>query len=324
VKSFLAPLTLLLVLAIAVAGCGSSSSSSSGPATPTAAPVPTVHLLPTPVVTGGEVAATVNGHKIPMSTFRMLLGLAVQQSANQPGVTAKSLANQVMVQLIDDEVVREYAAGHGLLATSAEVNARIRHDESRTGGEAGLKRQLAQIGMSFAGYAILVRDAVQRHKVAHAVTPLQAARVRHILIATTQHKPKRTDAAAHALAQQVLAQLQRGASFATLARKYSDDPGSGKQGGNLGTFCTGIGVMVASFDQASATLPLNHPAIVKSQFGYHILEVLSRGPARAGQCVSPSSASGSAPIQDEQSLAFQSWVSTHVSTASVHRFARVA
>jgi parvulin-like peptidyl-prolyl isomerase len=286
--------------------------------------VPTARTVPTPVVTGGDAAAVVNGHKIPMSTFRLVLGIAVQQAGNQPGVTAKSLAPRVMTQVIDDELVRQYAARHGLLATDGEVNVRIRSDESRVGGRTGLTRQLAQIGLSFTGYATLVRAAVQRHMVAHAVTPLRAARVRHILIATSQHRPKRTDAAAHAVAQQVLAQIQHGGSFAALAKKYSDDPGSGKQGGNLGSFCTGIGVMVPSFDQAAASLPLHHPAIVRSQFGYHIVEVLSRGLAKPGQCVAPSAQPGSPPIEDEQSQAFQTWVTTQANTARVHRIARVA
>jgi hypothetical protein len=148
--------------------------------------------------------------------------------------------------------------------------------------------------------------------------------VRHILIATTQHKPPRTDAAAHALAKQLLAQVQHGGNFAALAKKYSDDTGSGKLGGNLGSFCTGLGFMVPTFDQAAATLPVNHPAIVHSQFGYHIVEVLSRGLARPGQCISPSATAGTLPYQDEQTLAFHTWVTKQVKTARVQRIARVA
>jgi parvulin-like peptidyl-prolyl isomerase len=324
VKAVLARLALPLILALAVVGCGSSSSGSSGAPTPAASPAATPHLLSTPVVTGGDTAAIVNGHKIPMSTFRMLLGLAVQQAGKQPGVTTSSLAGQTMTQLIDDEIVREYAAAHGLLVRNAEVTARVKSDEKQFGGAAGFEKQLAQVGLSFADYATLVRAAVQRHKVAHAVTPLQAAHVRHILIATTRHKPPRTDAAAHALAQQILVRIQHGSSFAALAKTYSDDSGSGKRGGDLGTFCTGVGVMVPSFDQASATLPPNHPGIVHSQFGYHILEVLSRGPARAGQCVSPSASPGTPPIADEQAPAFQTWVTTRARVARIQRIARVA
>src|SRR5581483_3828471 len=145
------------------------------------------------------------------------------------GVTTKILATDTMNQIIDDEIVREYAASHGLVASSAEVNARIKADETSFGGEKGLKQKLAQIGLSFQAYKILVGTSVQRHKVANVVTPLKAAHVRHILIATTAHKPKRTNAQAHALAQQVLAQIQHGGNFATLAKKYSDDTGSGKQ-----------------------------------------------------------------------------------------------
>ena len=62
-------------------------------------------------------------------------------------------------------------------------------------------------------------------------------------------KDAKADAAALASAQQVLAQLKAGKDFAELARKYSADPGSSAQGGDLGWFSPST--MVPPFDRAA-------------------------------------------------------------------------
>jgi len=69
-------------------------------------------------------------------------------------------------------------------------------------------------------------------------------------------------------------QIADGADFAELARKHSSCP-SGKSGGDLGVF--GPGQMVKEFDQVvfnDAVNVVHGP--VKTQFGYHLLEVTSR------------------------------------------------
>ncbi|MAB78024.1 MAG: peptidylprolyl isomerase [Planctomycetes bacterium] len=69
--------------------------------------------------------------------------------------------------------------------------------------------------------------------------------------------------------------IAAGESFADLAEKHSSCP-SGKQGGNLGEF--GPGQMVKEFDEVVFKAPLNEvQGPVKTQFGYHLLEVTDRG-----------------------------------------------
>jgi foldase protein PrsA len=85
--------------------------------------------------------------------------------------------------------------------------------------------------------------------------------VRHILV---QKK---------ALADQLYAQLKGGANFATLAKRYSKDPGSAKNGGKL---TVARGHTVAAFDKTVFALKkgeLSQP--VKTQYGYHIIQALS-------------------------------------------------
>ena len=62
----------------------------------------------------------------------------------------------------------------------------------------------------------------------------EEVRVRHILIKVPTGANAQTVAAAKAKAEGILKQLKSGANFADLAKKYSDDPGSKAQGGELG------------------------------------------------------------------------------------------
>ncbi|ROO23979.1 peptidyl-prolyl cis-trans isomerase [Salinisphaera orenii MK-B5] len=69
--------------------------------------------------------------------------------------------------------------------------------------------------------------------------------------------------------------IENGDDFAEIARAHSTCP-SGRQGGDLGTF--GPGQMVPAFDEVVFSAPLNEvQGPVKTQFGYHLLEVTGRG-----------------------------------------------
>ena len=69
-------------------------------------------------------------------------------------------------------------------------------------------------------------------------------------------------------------EIEAGADFAEIARQYSNCP-SGQQGGELGEF--GPGQMVREFDEVVFSGELNKVhGPVKTQFGYHLLEITSR------------------------------------------------
>src|SRR5579863_10180398 len=101
--------------------------------------------------------------------------------------------------------------------------------------------------------------------------------VRHILIKSPlpgpdgKVDPKAMDAA-RAKAQDVLKQLKAGGNFADLAKKYSDDPGSAKNGGSLGFI--GKGRTVPEFEKAAFSLPQGGTSdLVQSSYGFHIIHV---------------------------------------------------
>src|SRR5579863_8405252 len=106
----------------------------------------------------------------------------------------------------------------------------------------------------------------------------ETATSRHILIKLEPNADAKADAAAKAKAEDVLKQLQNGGNFAELAKKYSDDPGSKDNGGELGP--SQRGRMVPEFDAAIFNQKIGENKIVKSQFGYHIVQVESRQAAR--------------------------------------------
>jgi peptidyl-prolyl cis-trans isomerase D len=107
----------------------------------------------------------------------------------------------------------------------------------------------------------------------------EQAKARHILIKLEPNADAKADAAAKAKAEDILKQLQKGANFAELAKKYSDDPGSKDAGGELGFARRGM--MVPQFDNAIFTQKIGDFAIVKTQYGYHIVQVEERQAAHA-------------------------------------------
>jgi len=96
--------------------------------------------------------------------------------------------------------------------------------------------------------------------------------VRHILV-----KPSEilTDDQAEQLVIDLKARIEAGEDFAELAKEFSEDIGSGQEGGDLGW--TMKGQMVPEFDAAMANTKIGEISDpIHSQYGWHILEVTGR------------------------------------------------
>ncbi|MFC3692780.1 peptidylprolyl isomerase [Chenggangzhangella methanolivorans] len=90
--------------------------------------------------------------------------------------------------------------------------------------------------------------------------PEEEVRARHILVKTEDE------------AKKVEERLAKGEDFAKIANDVSTDPGSGKQGGDLGFF--GRGQMVPAFEEAAFKLePGKVSAPIKTQFGFHVIKL---------------------------------------------------
>jgi peptidyl-prolyl cis-trans isomerase D len=107
----------------------------------------------------------------------------------------------------------------------------------------------------------------------------EQVKVRHILIAVPQGSDAKADAAAKAKAEDILKQIKAGGDFAKLAAANSDDPGSKTQGGELGWLDRGK--TVPEFDKMAFSLkPGQTSDLVKTQFGYHIIQTEEKKDAR--------------------------------------------
>jgi peptidyl-prolyl cis-trans isomerase D len=108
----------------------------------------------------------------------------------------------------------------------------------------------------------------------------EQAKVSHILIKTPLPGPdgkvdEKGVAEAQKRAEDILKQLKAGAKFDDLAKKYSEDPGSAKEGGSLGWI--GKGRTVPEFEKAAFSQPIGQVGDpVKSSYGFHIIRVDAR------------------------------------------------
>ena len=106
-------------------------------------------------------------------------------------------------------------------------------------------------------------------------------RARHILIKTSRTDDDNGAGSekARKKAEEILGRIKKGEDFAALAKKHSDDTGSGKRGGDLGYFKAGD--MVQTFEEAAFSLAEGETSdIVQSSFGYHIINVTDVKEAR--------------------------------------------
>jgi peptidyl-prolyl cis-trans isomerase D len=134
----------------------------------------------------------------------------------------------------------------------------------------------------------------------------EQVKTRHILIAAKAGADAATDAAAKAKAQDVLKQLQAGGNFAALAKKYSEDPGSKDNGGELVLMAT------ASLDPAyaKAAMALNPgqtSGLVRSAFGYHIIQTEQKQAAGVKPLSAVKDTIVKTIAQDKQGAALQSY-----------------
>jgi parvulin-like peptidyl-prolyl isomerase len=127
-----------------------------------------------------------------------------------------------------------------------------------------------------------VRQQVTDQVMAEANKQVLKGTVAHILISVPQGADAATDTAAKTKAEQVIERLNKGEDFAALAKELSDDPGSKDKGGIYENVTQGQ--FVPEFDKVmfqDLKPGETTKTPVKTQFGYHIIKLISRseGPA---------------------------------------------
>lgn len=216
--------------------------------------------------------ATEEGEAMTQPEYRVIQALlATRRGEDSASVDAKEA-------FIDDTLTR--------IQDGADFEAAVSSVEpyAFTGGDLGW-RKLGDIPSMFAdvvptmsiGEVAKVRSSSGFHLVylADAVGGERLVKqtdVRHILVKPTEVLD---EAAAEALAGQLMERVKGGEDFGALARQYSDDIGSAAEGGELGW--TNPGQMVPEFEAAMASADegvVTEP--FRSEYGWHILEVTGR------------------------------------------------
>ena len=175
---------------------------------------------------------------------------------------AEWLTNWVFFTALEQEL-----AQRGVAVTSAHQSRAVtdltQADTSFVPGAPGgdiTIRQRAAVLAAFEWVEREIPDAVSGEPLRHLCS-------RHILVES------------QAEADEVLALLDAGEDFALLALALSLDPGSGSLGGDLG--CVLEGSFVAPFEDAAYAAGSGEVVVAESQFGFHVIEVLSSGSATA-------------------------------------------
>jgi peptidyl-prolyl cis-trans isomerase D len=179
-------------------------------------------------------------------------------------------------------VLKEADLRKGIHPTEAELRAFYVRNKATYNNSIPEQRKIAYVMLENSKIASQVQvtpDDIQayynQHREEYRVP--EQVNVRHILIKTpppgADGKVDQTaENAAKAKAEDVLKQVKAGGNFAELAKKYSEDPGSAKNGGSLGWITRGR--TVPEFEKAAFALPKGGTSdLVKSNFGFHIIHV---------------------------------------------------
>jgi peptidyl-prolyl cis-trans isomerase C len=237
-----------LVLACAI-GFNAPSASAANPATAAATPAPAANAGVPP---GDTVVARVNGATLRLADVEAAQKTLPPQMQNVP---LAQIYPALLDHMIDGMLVVD-AARQEHLDQSPEVQRRLKLIEDRLLQQAYVE-ELVKTAESDdklkAGYQKLIQQKPAQDEV-HA---------RHILVKT------------EAEANSIIDQLNKGADFATLAKKYSKDPGAAS-GGDLGYFTRDD--MVPAFAAAAFSLKPGQytKTPVKTEFGWHVILVVDR------------------------------------------------
>ncbi|HVN62691.1 MAG TPA: peptidylprolyl isomerase [Gaiellaceae bacterium] len=302
----LRPLVIVAVaLALVAAGCGGGSST-----------VPS------------DAVAVVNGQPISKAELDQLLNQAKVTYKSQKRAFPKAgsaeyaaLQTQAITFLVQRSEFAQEADKMGIKVTDKQVEDRlnqIKKQYFKSDPKAYLK-QLASQGLTDSQ----VRDDLRAQLVSEAIfakvsggvkvtdqqiadyysknksqySQPQSRDVRHILV-----KNK-------ALAEKLYTELRanKGANFAALAKKYSQDPGSKNTGGKL---TVSKGQTVPPFDQAAFTLPTKAISTpIHTQYGWHIIQALSDvRPAKTTPLASVKESIRQQLLQTQKNAAMTAWV----------------
>lgn len=300
---------LPLLVALTLAACSKSTPAAANTesATPVAAPAPSGQpaepaIKPVPAQLP-DVVARINGEAVSRAEFeRAVMELETRAGQSVPADQRDRIFRGVLDQLIAYRLLLQESTARKIAVPDVEIDRRIDEIRRQFPSEEAFQQTLEQRNMTLTALRADQRQGMQIDKMIEAevagkiavnaeqVTDFyqknpsqfqQGERVRasHILIRFPENADAAAKEQARARAAELLKEVKAGKDFAALAKQYSQDPGSGSNGGDLGFFERGQ--MVGPFDQVAFALPPGQPSdLVETTFGYHIIKVADKQSSR--------------------------------------------
>ncbi|NML15452.1 SurA N-terminal domain-containing protein [Azohydromonas caseinilytica] len=209
-------------------------------------------------------------------TLRQVLAGITETAPAMPA--AGKLALDALLQQRQVQLQRFNAADYAARVTPTDAELKAHYDANQARFKAPEQAVIE--------YVVLNAEALQQDvnvseedlrkyydENAARYTSAEQRRASHILIASDKDQPAAERAKAKAKAEALLAELRKNpASFADVAKKESQDPGSAQKGGDLDFFARGA--MVKPFEDAAfAMKPGEISNVVETDFGYHIIRL---------------------------------------------------
>jgi peptidyl-prolyl cis-trans isomerase C len=249
------------------------------------------------------VVAHVNGKDVTKEDFEKMIKAAESNLGMPiPAEHRDEILRRLLDQLVVHTLLEQEARARGLAATEADVDAKLKEVRQRFATQQDFDDALAERGLTLAALRQDAGRDITANKVIDAelsalpgptddetreyyarnadkFTEQETIRASHILIQVARDADAATKAKARATIDSVLAKAKAGQDFGALAKEFSQDPGSGAQGGDLNYFRRGM--MVPEFNDAAFALqPGQLSDVVTTQFGYHVIKVTDRKPGR--------------------------------------------
>lgn len=227
--------------------------------------------------------ATVNGEPISQEELDSNYGQMLQMYQYYYGIDVsddslrKNVRNDMLNSLIMQELLLQEAEKKGLSVSEEELAERIDGMVEQYGSEEDLAAAVEGAGMTMDYFKQVQQEQMVLEKIQEDMVnnpePADVIQARHILITNEVEN-------AEQVATDLIAQLDNGADFATLAQENSKDTGSAANGGELGYFSVGNGstipqMMVDEFTAGAQALEIGEysKTPVQSDYGYHIILV---------------------------------------------------
>lgn len=168
------------------------------------------------------------------------------------------LKNDIITQLENNEIISQQAAKYGIKVSNQEVQEQFDELVKNAGGIEKVKTTLDKLyGWTIDDFKEKIKQSVVQKKLAEK-----------ILADDSLNEPAKKQA------EEIKKQIDGGADFAELAKKYSTD-GSASNGGDLGLISKGQ--TVPEFEAVAFGLqPGQVSGVVKTQYGYHVIKATGK------------------------------------------------